>query len=127
MSTGRPTKYSKEMLEKTRDYLNRYEAFGDAVPSAAGLAVVLGVARSTLYTWASDPDKSEFSDMLDAINAVQERVALSKGLNNEFNATIVKLLLAKHGYHDKQSLEHSGPEGGEIKAGITVRFVKADG
>ena len=33
--------------------------------------------------------------------ALQERKLLSNGLTNEFNASITKLLLTKHGYTDK--------------------------
>lgn len=107
---ARPTLYSKEMLDAALEYIQGgYIGHDQVVPSIAGMAVALGVARSTLYVWAEDHD--EFSDMLALTQDVQESIALNKGLASEFNATIVKLLLAKHGYSDKQELAHSSPDG----------------
>lgn len=98
---GRPTHYSDEIARQARIYLETYAELGDAVPSVAGLSLFLKRARSTMYEWASQPDKQEFSDILHDINATQERVALSQGLKGEYNSQIVKLLLGKHGYSDK--------------------------
>lgn len=98
---GRPTHYSDDIARQAREYLNSYQDKGDAVPSVAGLSLHLNRARSTLYEWASQPDKVEFADILHDINATQEKVALSCGLKGEFNSQIVKLLLGKHGYSDK--------------------------
>lgn len=98
---GRPSGYTPEVLQKTRDYLTIYSSLGHAVPSVAGLAVHLGLARSTIYEWSADSEKKEFADILSKILAEQEQVALSNGLTGEYNATIVKLLLGKHGYSDK--------------------------
>lgn len=112
---GRPTKYTPELLEKARDYLHTYETIYDqAFPSDIGLARVIGITTSTLYEWAKDPEKKEFSDILDEINADQQLVAWRKGLKGEYNASLVKLLLGKHGYSDKSENEHKG----EIKTGI---------
>lgn len=101
MPVGRPTKRSAEMRDLAEHYLDNFdqEEYGDAVPSAAALSLVLGISRSTLYEWA-DVD-SEFRDILARINAKQERVCINKSLTGDYNATIAKLLLGKHGYHDK--------------------------
>lgn len=109
---GRPTYYSDETVRKAKEYLQDYQSYGDAVPSVAGLSIALERSRSTLYEWAKDADKKEFSDILEQINATQEKTALSKGLTGDFNSTIVKLLLGKHGYHDKVDQELTG-KGGE--------------
>lgn len=98
---GRPTSYSTEMLEKSREYVTTYHKHGHAVPSVAGLSTVLKVNRSTIYEWAADPEKSEFSNIYNQILSEQEQITLSNGLNGDFNATIAKLLLGKHGYSDK--------------------------
>jgi hypothetical protein len=65
-----------------------------------------------LRNWADE--HGQFLTTLEKCNQVQERVALAGGLKNELNPTIVKLLLANHGYSDKQALEHTGPDGGPI-------------
>ena len=98
---ARPTKYSTPILEKAQHYLDNYEEYDEVIPSAVGLALVLDITRSTLYAWAKDEDKKVFSHILDNINKKQEQVLLKKGLNNEFNSNITKLVLGKHGYHDR--------------------------
>lgn len=98
---GRPCDFSQEIIDKSKNYLVTYSELGHAVPSIAGLATVLKVARSTIYEWQSDPEKKQFSDILSEILAEQEQITLSNGLKGDFNATIAKLLLGKHGYSDK--------------------------
>jgi hypothetical protein len=105
MAGGRPTEYTQEVAEKAREYLACYEELGHAVPSVAGLSLYIERSRSTLYLWAKDPEKSEFSYILEQINATQEQKALSSGLKGDFNATICKLLLGKHGYNDSPTPE----------------------
>lgn len=102
---GRPTKLDDDMIEKANAYAFEYENFQDEVPTAAGLARMLGVAKSTVYLWAETDEG--FSDALETIKSEQERVLVSKGLNSSFNSTITKLLLTNHGYSDKQQVTHS--------------------
>jgi len=97
---ARPTKWNKELEEKARAYITDYEMYGDMIPSIEGMAVHLGLHRDTLYDWAKQKDKG-FSDILRLTIQNQERTLLNKGLNNTFNAAITKLVLGKHGYHDK--------------------------
>lgn len=101
MPAGRPTKYTEDFLKVARDYLVNFESVGDSIPSIAGLAVVSGINRDTLHTWAKEEGKEEFSDILGDILAKQEKTLINKGLEGDFNSTIVKLVLGKHGYHEK--------------------------
>jgi len=96
---GRPTKYTNEVIDQLLDYIENYEQYDDVIPSAEGFACVLGVSRKTLYNWAAQ--HKGFLLTLERLNSAQARIAMKKGLVNEWNATIVKLLLATHGYHDK--------------------------
>ena len=105
---ARPTKYTPEVLEKAEEYLDTYESINHAFPSDIGLATVLDISPKTLYNWAKDEDKAPFLHILDKINSEQQRVAWHKGLNGEYNANLVKLLLGKHGFSDKQDTNHSG-------------------
>ncbi|HGJ5882038.1 DNA-packaging protein [Arsenophonus sp.] len=86
-----------------------YELVGDVIPSLAGLACYLGIARSTLYEYQKI--NLEFSDILEAILSLQENKLINKGLIGDFNASVTKLILTKHGYSDKQEIEHSGELG----------------
>ena len=77
-------------------------------PSIAGLAVFLKVNRSTVYEWKEN--HPEFSDMLDEMLAEQEKRLIEGGLAGIYNPMITKLVLTKHGYHDKldQDLSSQG-------------------
>lgn len=104
-SGGRPTEYNEEVLKKAQDYVKHYVTNGDVIPSIAGLAVHLGVAKNTLYNWAKEEKNIEFMHTLEEIAYRQENVTLNSGLKGVFNSTISKLVLANHGYHDKQQIE----------------------
>lgn len=119
---GRPTDYSTEILDKTKDYLANYEDYGDAIPSIAGLAVELKVSRDTIYEWRKHEDKKEFSDILQDILSSQERILISKGLKGEFNSNITKLALGKHGYTEKQDVTSDG----KAMQPVLVRFIDAE-
>lgn len=102
---GRPTKYNDELQERAERYIFDYAEQGDVIPSAAGLCVWLGISRPTLHEW--DRAHPNFSNTLDAIRSLQERAALNKGLTGEFNSTIVKLVLANHGYSESSKIDHT--------------------
>jgi hypothetical protein len=112
---GRPSLYNDDVLKQSRDYLVNYSKQGDMIPSIAGLSVALGVCRDTLYAWSADKEKTEFSDILKAILSKQELVLINSGLTGDFNPTIVKLVLGKHGYTEKKETELTGADGGPIK------------
>lgn len=101
---SRPTKYSKELLEKAEKYLHNYDSYDHAFPSDIGLADVLDICAKTLYNWANDESKIEFSQILEKIERKQQLVAWQKGLTGQYNSNLVKLLLGKHGYHDKSDV-----------------------
>lgn len=120
---GRPTDYNEDTLAEARAYLDGgYESAGQQIPSIAGLARVLGLSRETLRKWAADAEKAEFVGIFESIQAEQEIQLVNKGLSGDFNPTISKLILTKHGYSDKQQSEVSGPDGGEIPTSLTIKF-----
>lgn len=119
MPGGRPTKYNKAALAKAWEYLENHEERGDPVPTAAGLACELGVTKSTLYEWAKHHE--EFSNTLASVNQKQERGLTAGGLTGQFQPTIAKLMLANHGYHDKQEIGSS-----RDMDPIIIRVINAD-
>ena len=114
MAGGRPTVYGDDILKTARGYLTSFKDMGDPVPTIAGLACVLGITRETCHTWAKEPDKAEFSDILKQLAQRQERELVAHGLVGNFNAPITKMMLTKHGYSDATKQELSGPDGGAI-------------
>lgn len=107
---SRPTKYTKEQFEKAEAFVKDSTQFGYVVPSAAALAVVLGVGRKTLYNWGDA--HPEFLHMLDQLQTTQEAELLENGLKSIFNPVITKLMLGKHGYTDKQEI--TGKDGAPL-------------
>jgi len=124
MAGGRPSKLTPEILERANDYLQHFENYGDVIPSAAGLAVVCEVSEPTVYNWDCESNP-EFFGLLAKLKAKQQQVLITKGLTGEFNAAITKLVLSKHGYHDR--VEQTGADGGPIKTDTTwtVKVVDA--
>ena len=101
MAGGRPTSYNEQVLADAYDYLENYkETYGDLVPMVVGLCGAIKRGKSTVYEWQKDDDKQEFSDILNAIQEMQEKGLVNGGLSSSFNPAITKMLLAKHGYSD---------------------------
>ena len=116
---GRPSKYTPDLIEKAEAYINGgWADEGDLIPSIAGLAVHLKVNRDTLHSWANDPEKERFSDMLGEMSANQENILLQNGLANRFNSTITKLVLSKHGYSDKVDVDNKSTDGSMTPRGL---------
>ena len=110
MAGGRPTLYNDTIANKAREYIKNYQEYGHAMPSIVGMAVALNVGKSTLYDWANT-EGNKFSDILAECMDNQELVLFNNALTNQFNATIAKLALGKHGYSEKTETNHSGTLG----------------
>lgn len=116
---GRPTRLNADVLKQANEYISFFlmteverEAIGDkrknifeVVPSVAGLAIYLNIARSTLQLW--EKSGNDFSGTLDRLKAVQEVLLVNGGLKGDLNSTITKLMLTNHGYSDKQDIKMS--------------------
>ena len=121
--TGRPTKLTPKMKSDALDYIVNYKDIHEhPIPSVVGMAVILNVAKSTLYKWAED-ESTGFSDTLAKCNDCQELKLVNGGLTNVFNSTIVKLALANHGYSDKQQTELTGANRGPIQTDSIFEFI----
>lgn len=124
---GRPTMYCMEMVEKARDYISGgWLKVGHKIPSHIGLGKYIRVSRITLYEWASHSDKKEFANILEQCMAEQQFVLLENGLDNTFNSAITKLVLGKHGFHEKKDTELTGADGKPLDTNWTINIVKSD-
>ena len=106
---GRPIEYSPEHLQKAREYITKCVDFIPEnkelgfkatvkIPSKGGMALYLGVSRDTLYDWASKYE--DFSDIMEEMGAKQEEALVNNGLSGNYNPTITKVILTKHGYRE---------------------------
>lgn len=126
MPAGRPSLYNEDMLAKAQEYLNGgWQEAGDVMPMVESLALQLNVSRATVYNWSEQ--HPEFLDILDSLMAAQAKQLWNKGLIGDYNSTMAKLALTKHGYSDKTSSEVSGPNGQavEIDHDVVFRIVDA--
>jgi len=118
---ARPTDYNEEIQARADAYAEGgFIDAGDVVPSRAGLALDLNVSRSTLSNWEKHP---EFLGTLDKIAHLQERISLNGGLKGDLNSTIVKLLLANHGYSDKLQQDHTSSDNSMTPGPTMVELV----
>lgn len=114
---ARPTEYNEEILTKCREYLDscedteedyttstgmKSESFQRLVrvkiPTIEGLAVFLKINKTTIYEWESKHE--EFSNVIGELRSIQAERLINKGLSGDYNPTIAKVLLTKHGYRD---------------------------
>lgn len=117
---GRPTKLTSELIVKAEEYIYDFRSNDDIVPSVAGLACYLDIARSTIYKYEGESER--FSDILERIAQKQEKMLINGGLMGDFNAPITKMMMTKHGYSDKQETALTGAEGAELFPTIVVRY-----
>jgi hypothetical protein len=64
---------------------------------------------------------AEFFAIVKDVEQNQELKLASGGLSNVFNANITKLLLSKHGYSDRQEVDHTS--GGEKISELKITMV----
>lgn len=102
---GRRTDYGPHIIEETKNYILNYKTLqDDVIPSVAGLAFYLEIARDTIYDWARQADKKEFSYILGTLLSNQERALLNGGVSKRFDSGITKLVLGKHGYKEHKDV-----------------------
>lgn len=106
---GRPSKLADTLI-KAREYLDGgFVSEGHLIPSHSGMSLYCKVGRQTLYDYAKQ--NADFSGMLAECNKRQEAMLLAGGLGGSYNATIAKLVLAKHGYSDRHEVDTTSSDG----------------
>ena len=125
MTTGRPSKLTDALIEQAGRYAAKdYRLQGEVIPTIEGLAVFLNVSRSTIYKWKGE--NQEFSDILESLMSMQAKELFSNGLTGDFNPTITKLILTKHGYSDRVEQDVTSSDGALAPTSIVLRGVRAD-
>lgn len=124
---GRPSKLA-ESLQPAREYLEGgYEIDGAVIPTVAGLACYLGVSRSTVNKWAAeDTAEGGFSDIVEGILSMQEFKLVNGGLKGDYNSTIAKLMLTKHGYSDKAEVDNKSSDGSMSTKPTVIQLVPVE-
>ncbi|HEM8181516.1 TPA: DNA-packaging protein [Providencia rettgeri] len=114
---GCPSKLTDDLIAKAKEYLfGGYESLGDVVPSVAGLACYLEISRKSAYNYSEQSE--EFLHIVEGILSLQENKLINGGLKGDFNASIAKLMLAKHGYSEKQEVDHKSSDNSMTPKGL---------
>src|SRR5690242_12861907 len=123
--SGRPTKYSEDIITLTQGYIDscadteeqvisgqsdKFTTYKTKItvnlPSIEGLALHLKIHRDTIHEW--EKQHPAFSDILNVLRSKQAVALINRSLSGDYNPLISRLLLTKHGYTEKQEIEHSG-------------------
>jgi len=126
---GRPPEYNEEILIKAKEYIiscvdsieeyhktrgEKSDSFDRIVivklPTIEGLAVYLGIARNTVYDW--EDKYKDFSHIIEELRAIQADRLINNGMSGDYNPTIAKVLLTKHGY--REGVENTGKDGKDL-------------
>lgn len=109
---GRPTKFDDTILERTEQYIaecedrmsivvrgkSRHKFKSVRLPSLEGLARHLRIHKDTVQAWKKE--HPGFSVLIGDLLNKQAEALINNGLAGQYNPTITKVLLAKHGYRD---------------------------
>ena len=103
---ARKTKYTEHTTQQLIDYMTEYESHGDVIPTVEGFSDVIAVCKKTVYNWSQKPENKEFLHALGRLKTKQHRTLLNKGLSNQINPTLTKLMLINnHGYTEKKEVQ----------------------
>lgn len=86
----------------------------EEIPIIAEFCYRNKVKRTTLLTW------SESADLVELCKLKKESALESGALSGAINTTMAIFSLKQLGWTDKQSLEHSGPDG----TGLTIQILR---
>ncbi len=101
--------------------LGHWKKLKNAVPSIAGLACYIGVCRETIYQWGRE--SADWKRIIACISTVQEMTLIDKTLPGDFNPNFAKVLMAKHGYSEKQEIDHTSSDGSMTPKQPTYKIV----
>lgn len=121
---GRPTKLTDELMNKAKVYVQRDYLIDELIPTMQGLALYLQVNQDTVHDWRNKNE--EFSEITRDLMALQAKNLFRGGLTGDFNASITKLLLTKHGFSDRVEQDLRSSDGTMQPTQIVLNGVRAD-
>ena len=122
MNVGRPSKLTPELIEAAKGYLptcvdvpyldqqgNETGKVKCKIPTIERFAIYLDCARESITNWSNEDSDlgREFLGILDSVRKEQSARLIENGLGGQYNPTIAKLILGKHGYVDEKHTDHT--------------------
>jgi len=126
-TTGRPSEYTDALAKKAQKYLDgcvdsieeyhktrgeksdSYERIVRVkLPTIEGLAIAIGINKTTVYEW--EKKYPAFSNVIEDLRNVQADRLLNNGMSGDYNPTIAKVLLTKHGYREGTDVTSAGKQ-----------------
>ena len=104
-----PTKYTPELLEKAQEYLDTWEELGDAVPMLVGMSIHCGITEKTRMKY--EKEHEAMGIVCAGVREAQQQVLINKGLTKIHDNSLTKLMLMKHGFTDKQTVDMKSSDG----------------
>lgn len=84
------------------------------LPTISGLSLYMGVSPTAIRYWCEE--YPEMRERVERLMCMQEVKLVSGGLGGQYNPTIAKVILTKHGYVEKQEVSHGLMNDGTINA-----------
>lgn len=101
------------VLVKAKEYAAGAWQQTEVTPTIVGLSIYCLTDKDNIYKFAET--NQELNDILKWVKQLQEYTLVNKGLNNETNSVITKLMLVNHGYRDKIEQSITNVDDGSIK------------
>ena len=97
-------KLTEARMKKARTYLALCDN-ENKLPTLGGLALLINVSERTIHYWKDDP---KFKDIYERVIDTQKETLIQKGLRDQYNPTITKLMLSSnHDMADKTKTDHT--------------------
>lgn len=130
---GRPSSYTDEIAQAICDALTTAEGGLEEVCAKGGMP-----HASTVYRWLNDPERDDFRELYTRARETLGDYMAHKGVSEALTATDAQIgrlrfdarrwaagKLNGRRWGDKVTNEVVGPDGGPVKAALTVEFVRA--
>jgi hypothetical protein len=128
--TGRPTKYTDEILKKAEAYLEKCKV-QKHIPFTQELALELKISRETINQWRTATDKDgeiryrAFSDICEDIDTYQEVAIIKRGLAGKAPSFAQFLLETKHKYIKTEKQILIGEKDNPVREKLEIEIVEA--
>ena len=123
LKRGRPTTWDDSYIDGIYEYIDNWQVYDDAIPTAERAAKHIGCKLSSIY--AQSKQNTELAEALGEIKQAQKLVLLNASLTGEFNSNIAKLIFsANHALSEKTISEAHHTSDGSMSQAPTMIYLQ---